>query len=523
MRSNGFPGGVLALAMIGLGARVGALEPSSAGAVPGPNAYYVSPSGDDTASGLTKKTPWRTLSRVAQQRFIAGDRLLLEGGVVHPGSIALDPSNSAGDLEIGSYGGKRAIIDAGNHSGIVIKNLSDIRISDLVIRGDGGTTTNDDLLTRKNGILIFSQVDAPPAETIRYSNFSIKDVEVHDFEGTGVEIYSFSGTALRKVRVSQVVVHDNAREGISVGADDIWSRPNEDIYIGHSLAYHNHGTPGLSHHTGSGIVIGGVTGGMIEHSEQYENGDLSDPSWTGGPVGIWAWDSDHVTIQFNKSHHMGTGNWDGGGYDFDIITSNSVMQYNVSWENQGYGYQLYEGGWGLHFGNTVRCNVSLSDAKGPPAGVGAMVSAFGVVDTSFDHNLVYVEDGRSDRTIFQVGAWYGDNLRFHDNLVFAGPNVRPFLLDPNCWGARCSGTNLQMFGNIYRFANTPLPFWWDETQYVSIADWQAATGLDLDSQFIIGPFELPTGLEQLKTQPLTREMFEQIIPGCGDSLHSRPK
>src|SRR5215510_70880 len=235
LRSKGFPAGVLALAMIGFGALVGAFVPRSVSAVPGANTYYVSPSGDDTANGWTKKTAWRTLSRASQQHFNAGDRLLLEGGEVHPGSIALDPSNSAGNFEIGSYGGGSAIIDAGDHSGIVIKNLSDIKISSLVIRGNGGTTDNDDLLTMKNGILIFSQVDAPPAETtetIRYSNFSIDHVEVYNFEGTGVEIYSFSGTALRKARVSNVVVHDNAREGISVGADDIWSRPNEDIYVG---------------------------------------------------------------------------------------------------------------------------------------------------------------------------------------------------------------------------------------------------------------------------------------------------
>src|SRR5215510_907910 len=295
MRPKGFPRGVPALAMIGFGALVSAFVPGSVSAVPGAHTYYVSPSGDDTANGWTKTTAWRTLSRVAQQRFVAGDRLLLEGGVVHPGSIALDPSNSAGNFEIGSYGGGRAIIDAGNHSGIVIKNLSDIKMSSLVIRGDGGTTDNDDLLAMKNGILIISQVDPQPAQTIPYSNFSIDHVEVSNFEGTGVEIYAFAGTALRKVRVSNVVVHDNAREGITVGADDIWNRPNQDIYVGHSLAYHNHGTPGLRHHTGSGIVIAGVTRGMIEYSEQFENGDLSDPSETGGPVWIWAWDADQVT------------------------------------------------------------------------------------------------------------------------------------------------------------------------------------------------------------------------------------
>jgi hypothetical protein len=144
-----------------------------------------------------------------------------------------------------------------------------------------------------------------------------------------------------------------------------------------------------------------------------------------------------------------------------------------------------------------------------------MVSAFGTVDESFDHNLLYVDNAGADEKIFQVSAWYGQNLRFQDNLVFAGPNISPFLLDPNCWGGHCSGTNLQMSGNTYRFANDPLPFSWDEIRYGSIADWQAATGLDLDSKFIIGPFELPTKLEQLKTKPLKSEMFGQLIPGCG--------
>src|SRR5262249_23397032 len=163
--------------------------------------------------------------------------------------------------------------DAGNQSGIVIKNLSHIKISSLVIQGDGGTTDNDDLLTMKNGILIYSQAEAPPAQTLRYSDFDINHVEVSRFEGTGVAIYAFTGTALRRARVSTVVVHDVSRDGITVGADDIWSRPNQDIYIGHSLAYHNHGTPGLTHHTGNGIIIAGTTGGMIEYCEQYENGD----------------------------------------------------------------------------------------------------------------------------------------------------------------------------------------------------------------------------------------------------------
>src|SRR5262249_44788356 len=189
----GFPGSVPALAMIGFAALMGAFVPGTVSAVPGAHTYYVSPSGDDTANGWTKTTAWRTLSRAAQQRFNAGDRLLLEAGVVHPGSITLGPSNSAGDFEIGSYGGGPAIIDAGNHSGIVIKNLSGIKISSLVIRGNGGTTDNDDILAMKNGILIISQADAPPAETNRYFNFSIDHIPGANSQGTGEEIHSSFG------------------------------------------------------------------------------------------------------------------------------------------------------------------------------------------------------------------------------------------------------------------------------------------------------------------------------------------
>ena len=90
----------------------------------------------------------------------------------------------------------------------------------------------------------------------------------------------------------------------------------------------------------------------------------SDATETGGPVGIWAWNSDQVTIQFCKSHDMATANnADGGGYDLDGATTNSVIQYNVSWDNHGYGYQLYDFFWGPHQNNTVRYNVTIGDGK----------------------------------------------------------------------------------------------------------------------------------------------------------------
>ena len=219
---------------------------------------------------------------------------------MHRGSIHLGPDRSADDIQIGSYGHGRAIIDAGTGSGIVIENLSAVKISDLEIRGSGQETNSGD------GILITSHVDPIPANTVPYSGFVIHKVEVHGFKRFGILLHSRWGTGLRDAHVTRAVSHDNGLEGITVLADEFPGTPNEDIYIGYSVAYHNHGTRGLPGHSGSGIVLGGVKRGMIEHSEVVrERRPVRRLPKGTGPVGIWAWNSDQVTIQFCKSHDMG--------------------------------------------------------------------------------------------------------------------------------------------------------------------------------------------------------------------------
>ena len=468
--------------------------------------YYVSPTGNDNADGTTKKKAWRTLDRVAQQIFAAKDRILLEGGGVFPGSIQLSPDNSAGNIEIGTYDQGRAVIDAGNGPGIIISNLSGVKITSLEIRGSGQQSNTAD------GILIVSEVIPIPPNTIHYSDFVIDDIEVHDFKQFGIYIHSHWGTGLNDARVTNVVSHDNGLEGITVIADEFPGTPNEDMYIGNCLAYHNHGTRGLPQHSGSGIVFGGVNRGTIEYCEAYENGDQSDAYATGGPVAIWAWNSQSVTIQFCKAHRQSTANnADGGAYDLDGATFNSVIQYNVSWDNYGYGPQLYDFFWGPHLNNVVRYNVSIGDCKGPP-GTGALTAFGNLNNETFDHNIVYVEnEGDSDVRFVQINEWPGDGLVYHDNVYLAGTSIRPFD------AGDATGTNLAMFNNLYFLAEQPLPFTWNNTTYNTIDEWRAATGLDANSQFFVGPFPsrvqtLRAGMEALKQEPVLRpEMFHALF------------
>jgi hypothetical protein len=108
-------------------------------------------------------------------------------------------------------------------------------------------------------------------------------------------------------------------------------------------AFDNSGDPNdVVKNSGSGIVLGSVNNATIERSLAYNNGWLCTAPE--GPVGIWTYDSNNVTIQFNESHHNRTGGpADGGGFDLDQNTSNSRLQYNYSHDNEGAGFLLYTG------------------------------------------------------------------------------------------------------------------------------------------------------------------------------------
>ncbi len=49
--------------------------------------YYISSGGDDDNTGLTKNTPWKTLTRINRETFQPGDAILLESCGVWNGQL----------------------------------------------------------------------------------------------------------------------------------------------------------------------------------------------------------------------------------------------------------------------------------------------------------------------------------------------------------------------------------------------------------------------------------------------------
>lgn len=335
--------------------------------------YFVSANGDDS-SAATKADPWKTIDRVNRQTLQQGDRVLFHGGDTLQGNLVLDKSDSGVEgrrIVISSYGKGRAIIDAGDGHGIVADACDHLSIAELVLRGSG----------RKNG---------NDGSGIWLTNSS--DLEVDQVEVTGFRLSGVSVDGVSEVRITHVHAHENGFAGISSGKSTLSSN----LYVAHCLAENNPGDPkNKSNHSGNGIVIGVAKDVLVEYCIARNNG--WDMPWDGnGPVGIWCWNTDHITIQHCISHDNRSPAWDGGGFDLDGGTRNGILQYNLSYNNDGPGYfvcQYYAAP--PMKDNIIRYNISQNDARKNNHKTALRISSLGsnASDCQIYNNTIYTEVG----------------------------------------------------------------------------------------------------------------------------------
>ncbi|MBI1925595.1 right-handed parallel beta-helix repeat-containing protein [Candidatus Poribacteria bacterium] len=264
----------------------------------GNTTYYVNnQTGNDSHQGTSPSRPWKSVDRVNRATFRPGDRILFAGGQTFPGTIRLDKESSSTNAQkivVGSYGTGRAVIDGENDSALVADGCEHLIIANLNCLGSG----------RKGGNT------ADGIKLLRTKDVTIDQVEVSGFRGSGVMTFGDSN-----IRITQVYAHENGFAGIAVNS--AWEATTENLYIADCIAENNPGDPSVTdNHSGNGIVVSGVTGGVIEYCEAMNNGwDM--PREGNGPVGIWGWNSDRLIIQYCISHDNKSPGLDGGGFDFD--------------------------------------------------------------------------------------------------------------------------------------------------------------------------------------------------------------
>lgn len=306
--------------------------------------YYVSNSGNDNNPG-TKGRPFKTTHKIGDLNLKDGDTVYFRSGETFKGSLLLTKDitgTKQHPIVISSYGRGDAIIDAKDSVGINLYKASYIKLSHLALHGSGRKTGNI-----RNGLYI-----------LNCDHITVDDLNISGFQKCGLLIYSS-----QEVVANKVFAHDNGSAGITVEGPYAKTE-SKNIRILNCRAENNPGDPtNLTNHSGNGIVVGNCKNVLIDHCTATNNGwDM--PRIGNGPVGIWAYEADSVIIQHCLSYKNKTskGGADGGGFDLDGGVTNSIVQYCMSYGNQGSGYCIFQY-WGASawHNNIFRFNISEND------------------------------------------------------------------------------------------------------------------------------------------------------------------
>ncbi len=465
--------------------------------------YYISPSGNDSHSGTSAQATWRTINKVNAVDLNPDDKVLFQAGRDYHGNLLLtaeDAGTPKQPVVIGSYGSGRATIKAGNGSGVTVRNAGGVEVENLIVMG------NDYKTNVGSGITIVNEL--PNNQKLHY--IRVHNVEAAGFGRNGIFVGGWasdgSKSGYKDVRITNCVTYQNKYYGIfTFGHDDpnISDYANSNVYVGYCKVYDNPGDPEYyEHHSGSGILMADVDGGVIEYCEAYSNG-YDCGSRAGGPVGIWAFGANNVIIQHCESHHNRTGGrWDGGGFDFDGGTTNSVMQYNYSHDNDGPGYLIcsYKDAPHTYNNNIFRYNISVNDCqKGTNGGIRLWTGSpkdHPIRNTQIYGNTIY---SSSSEAIFVSGTKGIYNTKVCNNLFITANNQKFVHWNPDKSMATFAGNAYWAVDGKYNIAG-----------YKSLEDWRKATGQEMLNGKPVG----------LVVDPKLMDMGKSVTIGDPTKLHT---
>lgn len=460
-----------------------------------PTNYYINNSGNDVNDGKTPATAWKTIEKINQQELGPGDSVLFEGGQTYNGNLSLD-ENDLGTknkpVYIGVRGTKKATINAGMGSAILVTNTQGLYFANFVLKGAGAAVNNGNGLGFINNML----------GNVKLEYITVDSVEASGFRYNGILVEGKKNkSGFGHVSIRNCAVYDNGDAGLYVkGVFNMSSTAyaHNDITIQNVKAYNNAGLPESKINTGSGIVISDTEKGLIENCIAYNNGSKCTSN-QGGPVGIWAWDAKEIIIQYNESYNNKTGcPYDGGGFDLDGGCVNSILQYNYSHDNDGSGFFLAQFYYARkHTGNIIRYNISENDGrKNGYAGI----DVWGVVENALIYNnTVLINPAVTDTAkaiLIRPNKEMGDgDQRFPKNVIIAN-NILLGSGPVNLVHALGEMTDLKLLNNNYFSTTNTAVFVWNKASYSSLEEWRTASlqekqqekfyGMAVNPQFVPG-------------------------------------
>ncbi|MBK1875861.1 right-handed parallel beta-helix repeat-containing protein [Pelagicoccus mobilis] len=401
--------------------------------------YYVdSEEGKDRWSGTSPSRAWKSLKRVNQKTFEAGDRILLRAGSVWKGQLSLRGEGQSGrPITLSTYGdGDRPLIEGEGKRDytLLLRNVQYWEVSGIEITNTGKTRGPG-----RRGVIVQAE-DFGESHHIHLSDLVIRDVngslrKKEQQGGSGI-LVRCEGKEVPSRFVDLMIENCHIlrceRNGINFSGNyqrDSWFPSLQVVIRGNLLE----GVPG------DGIVPIGCDGALVEHNVMRDCPDVLEPSEAA--AGIWPWSSDNTIIQYNEvSGH--NAKWDGQGFDADFNSFGTVIQYNYSHDNAG-GFILIcnrgdtlgtPGNMGTK-DTVVRYNVSVNDGirEYPTKQAGWFTPVFHITgpveNTKIYNNLIILPKKRIDEIDSEIvhfnnwgGPWPKDTL-FANNIFIAEDSV----------------------------------------------------------------------------------------------------
>jgi Right handed beta helix region len=455
---------------------------------PQPITNYVdcAASSDGTGSQLS---PWNTLTSASTTTFGAGDRLLFKRGTTCLGTLNTKGSGVSGKpFIIDAYGtGAKPIINGnGASDSVVIYNQQYIEIRNLEI------TNNATVPARRRGVHVVLE-NFGTGNYYRLSNLFVHDILGDDSKSSngsaGIQLDVLGKNVPSKF--NDVILDGNEishvdRSGINMNTT-FWCRSEAEPLCESTQTRNYLPWTGIivrnnivTDTAGDGLVLQYAQDGLAENNVVSKAAQRLDTA----NVGLWAWNSDHVTFQYNEVYltKKSTHNPDGQGFDIDTGQTGTVIQYNYSHDNEG-GFLVLCCAGGASQDGIVRYNISQNDgaisqrvinAAGgnslghahqfynntiylPNSSTAAILSEeqFGTTHIDFSNNLFYAPAG------LQFTNLSSSHHNFDHNLFYGAPvgtqptDTSKVTLDPKLLSPGIGSTGLASLDGYKLQAGSP--------------------------------------------------------------------
>ncbi|GLX66678.1 family 16 glycoside hydrolase [Paenibacillus glycanilyticus] len=447
----------MGLLLTGLLSGIGGQVAEAAG-----NTYYVDSSGGrDSAAGTSEGAAWKSLTKVNSMTFSPGDRILLKaGGVWNDQYLDAKGSGSEGNpIVVDQYGtGAKPRIAFNNTSvsgegfGVRLRNVSYWEINNLEITS--GEQSTD---MRRHGVLVVGESTGAGD----FKHIYIRNLNIHDIFGTdrrtgGINFHARGTNASIESTWDDVLIENNTITNVADTGIQTMTDAFSNSAWTHKLDAFKHvvirGNNVEKIHR-DGILVRAAQSPLIEYNRTNAIGEACDVNTSivnyldniAVVAAQWAYYTDGAVFQYNEAYDTRKLDGDGQPWDFDVMVTNSVYQYNYSSNNQG-GTLLVMNDTN---NNIFRYNISNNDLDAN--GAFNLISGGGNL---YVYNNVIYRSGTQNKALTHASstgmAYYSNNI-FYNGASGQYTNSPRMTYDHNSF----YGLNSSVASDPYKIVGDP--------------------------------------------------------------------